>query len=198
MSNDDLNSDSYWVKELKNHNKKVFRTVFDTYRHDVYAYSLSLLKQKEYAEEIVQEVFLKVWLNRESLDHRYSFKSYIFTITRNLTLNFLRKAAYDNKLREEIFYYKQKHYNSVELSIQDREFEDIKQQVIELLPPRRKSIFVKARFEGKTYKDISGEMGISVSTVKNQMSKALETIRDFLRVHEDITITMVVLLVRVF
>lgn len=175
-----MNNESFRMVRLKNHDETAFRHLFDFYKDDVYAYALSFLRHKEYAEEIVQEVFLKVWINRENLDPQLSFKSYLFTITRNLTFNFLRKAAHNKKLRDEIFYIKSEICNPVELKIQEQELERIRREAIDMLPPGRKRIFEMSRLEDKSYEEISQELGISLSTVKNQMSKSLKTIRDFL------------------
>lgn len=183
--------DKLLVEKLICHNEAAFRRLYDMYHQDVYRYSISFLKQETYAEEIVQEVFMKVWMNRENLDPSRSFKSYLFTITRNLTLNFLRKAANDRQLLSEVFYHKQLFSNPIERKINEDDFERIKQEAIMRLPPRRKRIFEMSRFEGKSYEEISKELDISISTVKNQMSKALETLRDFLKLNGDITLIIV-------
>ena len=76
-------SEKLLVSELKGGNEKAFRSLFDLYYQDIYGYSISILKSKEAAEENVQDVFMKVWMNRESLNLEQSFKAYIFTIARN-------------------------------------------------------------------------------------------------------------------
>lgn len=183
MSEGGINRDGIWVVQLRTRPEEAFKYLFDAYKNDVYAYAHSFLNRKEYAEEIVQEVFLKVWIHREDLDPDLSFKAYLFTITRNLTFNFLRKAAHHRKLKEEVFCRIPTSTNSVEMYIMEAEMERIKREAIDLLPPGRKRIFEMSRFEGKSYEEISNELGISLSTVKNQMSKSLNTIRDFLKVH---------------
>ncbi|WP_236975201.1 RNA polymerase sigma factor [Membranihabitans maritimus] len=193
MSQNDLNRERFLVREVRDNNEEAFRQLFDLYRDDIYTYGLSLLKRKEYAEEILQDTFLKVWMHRTQLDPGQSFRSYVFTISRNLTLNFLRKAANDRKLRNELFSMKVKVFNPIEEIMQEKELERIKTEAINLLPPRRRRIFEMSRFEGKSYEDISRELDISLSTVKNQMSKALETIRDFLQVHGDISWSVLLL-----
>lgn len=182
------------VKELTQHDEAAFRLLYDAYRSDIYAYSMSFLKRKEYAEEIVQEVFMKVWIHREKLDPNRSFKSYLFTIARNLTFNFLRKAANDRHMMAEVFYFRKYSFNPVDRKINEEAFERMKQEAVTLLPPRRKRIFEMSRFEGKSYEEISKELDISISTVKNQMSKALETMREYMRVHGDITIPIYIVL----
>jgi RNA polymerase sigma-70 factor (family 1) len=179
-------SDQLLVSELKNHNEKAFRSLFDLYYQDIYGYSISLLKSKELAEENVQEVFLKVWLHRENLNLEQSFKSYLFTIARNQAFNALNKAANEILLKEEIFYKSQKSHEQGDYSIREADCKKLKKQAIKQLPPKRKQIFKMSRKEGKTYEEISHELGISVNTVKSQMSKALESIRLFLKGHDGI------------
>jgi RNA polymerase sigma factor (sigma-70 family) len=109
-------SEQLLVSELKNHNERAFRSLFDLYYQDIYGYSISILKSKELAEENVQDVFLKVWLHRENLNLEQSFKSYLFTIARNQAFNLLNKATNDAILREEIFYKSQKSYEQGDYS----------------------------------------------------------------------------------
>lgn len=193
MSDKNVHNKKLLVKELIEGNNKAFRKLFDTYRGDVYAYSVSMLKTKVLAEEIVQDVFLKIWQHRDRLNPDLSFKSYVFTITRNLTFNLISKVANNRKLKEEVFYESQKSYSPIEDQIAENDYEIIKNKAIEQLPPKRKVIFQMSRDEGKSYEEISKELNISVSTVKGQMSKALTTIRDFLQTHGDVTLLITLL-----
>ena len=181
------------AQELKKNNRKAFRKLFDTYRGDVYAYSLSMLKTKAHAEEIVQDVFLKIWQHREKLNPDLSFKAYLFTITRNLTFNFIRKAANDRKLRGEVFYNSQKSRDSLNDKILEIDYEILKSKAINQLPPKRKRIFELSRNEGMSYEEISKYQGISISTVKGQMSKALSAIKIFLHTNGDISLIITLL-----
>lgn len=181
------------VKELMVGNEKAFRKLFDAYRNDVYAYSVSLIKTSALAEEIVQDVFLQIWKHRKGLNPDLSFKSYVFTITRNLTLNLISKVANNRKLREEVFYQSQISYSPIEDQIAESDYEHLKNAAICHLSPKRKIIFEMSRNEGKSYQEISEELNISVSTVKGQMSKALTTIRDFMQKHGDVALLIALL-----
>lgn len=191
MGNGNVNSDYQLVKAFINQDDDGFSLLFDRYKDDVYTYSLSLLKREDFAEEIVQEVFMKIWLYRDRLDVNQNFKSFLFTLTRNFTFNFMKKAAGDRKLREEVFSLNTEEFSPIETAIQEEAMESIKREALDLLPPRRREIFQMSRFDGKSYQEISQELGISLSTVKSQMSKALETMRDFMNLHRDITISLV-------
>lgn len=181
-------SEKLLVIELSKGNEKAFRSLYDKYRPDIYAYSHSLLKSSANAKEIVQEVFLKIWLNRNTIDPDLSFKSFVFTITRNLSFNFLKKAASDKKLRNEIFNKPQKSYNPIENQILEAEYEQMRRMAIDRLSPKRKLIFTMSREEDKSYQEISSELRISLSTVKNHMSKSLDTLRTYLEINGNFTL----------
>lgn len=193
MTERGAHSDSLLVKELIAGNEKAFRVLFDTYRNDLYKYSLSMVIREAYAEEIVQDVFMKVWIKRESLNPNLSFRSYIFTITRNMNIKFLKKASNNLKLREELFYRSQKSSNPTELMLAEAEMEKLKQQALDQLPPKRRQIFELSRNEGLSYEAISEELGISPHTVRNHMSKALETLRKILSEHIDLSLALLLL-----
>ena len=183
-------SDKLLVKELIAGNEKAFHSLFDAYKQDVFLYSLSLLKSNTLADEVVQEVYITVWLKREYLNPSLSFKSFLMTITKNKALNILKKAANDEKLREAVFYRSQKSYNPIYDQIRDKRLEEVKERALDALPPKRRLIFEMARNEGMSYDAISEELGISKNTVKSQMRKALETLRNFLIDQKDITLTL--------
>jgi RNA polymerase sigma-70 factor (ECF subfamily) len=181
------------IKQLKNGNEKAFSALFNFYRNDVYGYSLSMLKNKVLAEEIVQDVFLNIWQHRDRLNPDLSFKSYVFTITRNLTFNLISKVANHRKLKEDFFYRSQKSHSPIEDKIKEADYEHIKNEAIEQLPPKRRIIFELSRNEGMSYKEISEKLDISLSTVKGQTSKSLAFIRDFLQTHGGVAILIVLL-----
>ncbi|WET04992.1 RNA polymerase sigma-70 factor [Flavobacterium sp. YJ01] len=179
-------SEKLLVSELKNGNEKAFRQLFDLYYQDIYGYSISLLKSKEAAEENVQDVFMKVWLNRENLNIEQSFKAYIFTIARNQAFNVLNKAANEILLKEAVFYESQKSHEYGDYSIREADCKKLQKQAIKQLPPKRRQIFKMSRKKGMSYEEISQELGISINTVRNQMSKALESMRGFFQLHDEI------------
>ena len=190
MKNNTEQRERLLVMQLMEGNEKAFRKLYDTYRNDLYRFSLSMVVTKTFAEEIVQDVFLKLWMNRETLKSELSIRSYLFTITRNSTISFLKKAANNKKMREEVFYSSQKHVFSTERFIREAELEIIKDEALELLTPRRRQIFEMSRNEDKSYEEIAIELGISPNTVRNQMSMALETLRNFLLNNHEIAIAL--------
>lgn len=190
MKKNEIHNEPFLVIQLRSGNHNAFRKLFDFYRNDLYKYSLSMVHSKTYAEEIVQDVFLKVWIKRTSLKPEMSFRAYVFTITRNKTLKFLKKAANNRKMREAVFYASQKTTNSTEHTVRDSELEVLKNKALNKLPPKRLLIFKMSRNEGKSYETIATELQISPHTVRNQMSKALETLRETLLENKDIALIL--------
>lgn len=181
------------VTKLKVADEKAFEKLFEKYQNDIFMYALSLVKNKEYAQEILQDVFVQVWLKRNTLKPELSFKSFVFTITKNLSYNFLVKASNETRLHKEVFYKAAVSHTQVDEHMLDMEYEALKKLAIDNLPPKRRKIFEMSRIEGKSYKDISSELGISTQTVKNQMSQALANITVYLESYGGITMSILFL-----
>lgn len=179
--------DEFLVRELKDGSEKAFQKIYEHYLNDIFSYSMALVRSEEAAEEIVQEVFLRLWLNAETLVPELSLRSYLFTIARNLSFDFLRKAANSRKLREEIFYFGSALHDQTQEELIHAEYDLLRKKAIETLPPKRRRIYTLSREEGMSYEDISRELGISISTVKTQMSKALQSMKEYLQLNTDLT-----------
>lgn len=187
-------NDTFLVKELIKHNELAFQQLYIKYHVQIYSFTLGLVKSKVIAEGILQEVFIQIWVNCASLNPDLSFKSFLFTIARNKSINFLKKASNNRLLREEIFRNTQYKQNYVEDYLDNADYTIIHTKAIESLPPKRKLIFEMSRSKEMSYEDISKELGISINTVKSQMSKALTTIRDYIKLNTDITLLLLLII----
>jgi RNA polymerase sigma-70 factor (ECF subfamily) len=190
LNKEKIHIDQYLVSKLVVGDEYAFQQLFEKYQNDIFRYAFSLIKSREHAQEIVQDVFVKVWLKRDTLKSELSFKSFLFTITKNLSYNLLVKASNDMKLRQEVFYHSAISHSPVENYMLNVEYDLLKQQAIDRLPPKRRRIFEMSRIEGKSYKVISAELGITTQTVKNQMSQALGNITVFLETSGGLTLVL--------
>ncbi|WBL26716.1 RNA polymerase sigma factor [Zunongwangia sp. HGR-M22] len=182
----DAEDDKFLIFQLKKGNEKAFNRLYDKYLLDVYHFSLSLLKSKDHAMEVVQDVFMKIWITRDAIDETKSFKSFILTITKNLSLNILNKAATDLNFRNKIYENLETQRSTTNEYILSKEYEELKNKAIASLPSGRKKIFLLSREEGKSYQEISEELDISINTVKTQIKKALQSIREYFSKNTDI------------
>jgi RNA polymerase sigma-70 factor (family 1) len=175
MQDHTTESESILVHNLSKGNLLAFNTLYRAYSGRLYRFALGYLKSEAEAEELVQEVFTRIWEKRKDLKKELSFKSFLFTISFNIIRKHFRTKAY---LSDYL-----KNGTASEQDMQTSQkilFDSLYQYINELvnkLPARRKEIFIKSRFEGLCIKEIAEKMKISHKTVENQLSDALKFIR---------------------
>ncbi len=165
------------IGKLANDNQLALEELFNYYYPRLYNFSRSFLKLEEGIDDILQEVFIKIWQNRENIKTASTFNSYIFTITRNLLLNELRSRLNDHKLKDEIL----KRAVAEEYStFEETEYNDIKEKVdgaINELPERQKEIFVLSRTDGLSHKEIAEKLNISTKTVEYHITQSTKLLK---------------------
>jgi RNA polymerase sigma-70 factor, ECF subfamily len=161
--------------------RPVFESLFKLHYAHLCAYAHNFLKDVEAAEEVVQEVLFKLWVNRETIDIDTSLQSYLFRAVRNTCLNHLKHNTIRNnyKVYAERQMEMQQHGHTDELIVS--ELEQKIRQTIEAMPLERRKIFIMSRYDNLKYKEIADKLGISVKTVENQMGSALKFLRDELK-----------------
>lgn len=168
-------------------NETAFRELFDAFRDKVYSIGMHLTQNEMLAEDIVQEVFTKVWENREQLREVQYIKSWLRVITRNTCINHLRALATERSYLDK-FTSEQKGEAFQDNSIIDREYEQILQSAIQTLPPQQQRVYLLSRQDGMKNEQIAHTLGISIYTVKEHLKRALGTIRATLEKRMDIAV----------
>jgi len=174
-----LLSEQEIVTAITSSDVAAFRLLFDRYRNELYTYALKVVKQKELAEEIVQDAFIIIWNKRSHLQKELSIKAYLYKITQNLSFNVLKRAALDERLRQRVFHSMSLADNPEEQSDYNDTYAQI-EWAIGNMPTRQRLIFQMSRAEEKSHEVIARELGISKNTVKDQIFKALKFIRHHL------------------
>lgn len=163
---------------IKLGDEQAFELLFRKYYTSLCRFANKFLNDPEEAKNIVQDVFTKIWEDREDIEPESSLKSYIFKITQNLSLNKLARNKVESKYIE---IYKQVYLNNSEISssesMMSKELENNIFLAINKLPEGCKRVFELSRNEGLKYNEIAEMLHISVKTVEAQMSKALRTLR---------------------
>lgn len=181
---------------MRYHNEDKFNHLFLTYRERVLGFVLLMVKEREAAEEITQEIFLKLWLCRETLHEIDNPEAYLFTAARNRTLNHLRKAANDLQLLKELALHMTPAHNDVEDVLLTHEYYRIISNGVALLPPQRRMVYKLSRTEGMNHEEIAEKLNISKNTVKNHLVKTLSFLRRYLLEHTaNISIVLTFLLI---
>ena len=169
------------VESIKIGNEASFKEMFDHYNRPLYYFVFKYLRNKEDAEEIVQEIFLKIWRERSKLDAGLSLKSFLFTIAYNSTMNALRKRSFNNQYINMVGLTQPSSDLATEKEVNYRETLLLIENAIELLPPKRKQVFKMSRYEELTYQEIADELSLSVKTVNDHMNEALKFLRKNLK-----------------
>ncbi len=158
-----------------------FTSLYHLYAEHVFYFALRYLNSKSDAENVTQEVFVKVWETRHRLDPDNTFSAYLFTITKNIIFNNNRKkvneAAYLDHLARVIVH----SDTGTEKELFYQELQGQIDKCIERLPDQRKRVFVMSRQEGLSHREISQQLGISEKTVAAHIRLALKTLRLFLK-----------------
>ena len=181
------------VTALRTGSEPAFRELFNRYGGKVFRYVMRFVPTEPVAEELMQDVFMKVWNYRENLDAAQSFNNFLFRITKNHILNYLRDTQRDVALNKEYRLSLSSFHNAVEESLIHEEYIELANKAIALLPDKRRSIFIMSRLEGKSYEQIAQALDISKDTVRLQMIKSIKSIREYLRLHVDVPIGMMIL-----
>ena len=159
-----------------------FHMLYTHHRAHIYGIALRLLQSASLAEDVLQEVFLKIWVGREKLPKINCFSAYLNTITRNHIYNTLRKQAYDELLLERLFPLQMASLRDTALDdISYRELREALQKVVASLTPQQKRVFELSRMEGLKHEDIARQLNVSRETVKKHVSEALRMVRLQLR-----------------
>jgi RNA polymerase sigma-70 factor (family 1) len=157
--------------------EQAFRHLFDTFSGKVYGFALKITRSKSLSEEIVQDVFMKIWINRESLEAIRSFPAYLFTLTRNHTFNTLKRIAIEQAAKSAIGK-KLSHVNhDTEDAINFHESQQRLTQAINNLPPQQRLVYSLCHQEGLKYEEVAERLKISRLTVKTHMREALRSIK---------------------
>lgn len=159
--------------------QKAFDLIYERYATGLYKRLLYVLKDPDEAEEILQNVFLKLWSTKENLDADKNLGVYLFKIAHSSAIDLIRRNIRTQRVQENLWYRDNGIEHSVEELYLDREEWKIIESAIDNLPPQRKIIFTLCKLEGKSYEEVSEQLAISPSTISNQLVLAMKSIKKF-------------------
>jgi len=154
-----------------------FRKLFEQFSPKVYGFALKITHSASAAEEIVQEVFLKIWMNRSELTKVDQFQAYLFTVTKNFALNILKRLAVEEKAKAHFLRQQSVSRCETEEAVILREYQDILKNAIDRLSPQQKVVYSLCHSEGLKYEEAALKLRISRLTVKTHMQQAIRSIK---------------------
>lgn len=179
MKTDDYSDNNILIESLRNGDEKAYTYLIDSYHHKLCVYANSLVKNIYSAEDIVQNVFIKVWEQRARLKSDHAIKSFLYKLAYNEFIDLYRK-------NQSLFSLEKTYYdalNSVVLEDDHESFQRILKVVnkeIESLPPKCKEVFILSKKEGLTNIEIAEHLEVSIKTVEAQITKAFSILRSSL------------------
>ncbi|MFA5326477.1 MAG: RNA polymerase sigma-70 factor [Prolixibacteraceae bacterium] len=176
-----LNKDEDLLLRIKKGDEVAFELVFYKYKGKLYDFIRRSLPANEDAESMVQEIFVKLWSNREQLNPAKSLNAFLYTIARNEIFGHLRKLLVRRKYFEELSFSLKESSETTDWQIEYNELKSIVDQLISSMPEKRREIYILSRNEGLSYKEISAQLGISENTVDTQIRKALAFLKENLK-----------------
>lgn len=177
LRSNDFHTEQEMIALLQKGSMSAFEGLFEQFSQKLYRFSYSYLKSESESEDVVQEVFLKIWENRASLKTGTSFQSYLFTIAFNSIRKSFNKKARQDQFHTDLFDFLSVDNSSLEIHSDYEALLSKLDEAIDQMPTRRKEIFLKRKKEGKSVRDIAETMNISPKTVENQITEAMNYLK---------------------
>lgn len=170
----EINEDKALLLQFIAGDENAFGQLYRQYQLPIYQFIVKYVHAQPFAEDLTQEVFIKIWESRKNLESVQSFRSYLFTTARNHTLNAMKVAFRSEAAMSVIVNSFSEQRNPVEEALLHTEYQQFLHRTLESLPARTREIFRLCRDQGKTYEEVAAQLGISRNAVKNHMVASLK------------------------
>lgn len=180
---DAIPDESGWIEGIKRGDDAAFEAMFSAYGIRLCAFAFRWTRSRAAAEEIVQEVFLNIWMNHEKFEPAGTVKTYLFRAVKNRVVNYERHRRIEEKYEEVIGLSDELQESpAVDVQVGDKEMRVAVVNAIETIPDRAREIFLLNREQGLSYTEIAGLLGITVKTVEYHMARSFAHLRAALAV----------------
>lgn len=188
MSTENLYEERRLLLMLGNDSAYAFQQIFDKYKDRIYKVAMSYVKDKHLAEEIIQDVFTKVWTHRHSLLELRSFEAWLYTVGKNRIFDYNKKKIADWKAHLGYHSQKSESVNDSERLLQSKEYKELLHIAQQQLTDQQLLIFKLAKEENMSYKQIATHLNLSPLTVKTHLARAMNTLKNHLLKNGEINI----------
>lgn len=180
MSLSASNTDTDLFHRIARGDERAFEELFRRWDRRIYPFVLKMIRTQALAEELTQEIFIKIWQHREKLNEVSNPEAYIFTIATRHTLDQIKRQLNESRMLEKFSAIRPLSHNDTEETLLLRDRTALVQQAVDQLPPQQKAVYLLSRQEGLDYDAIGRQLNISPNTVRNHLVKALQSIRIYL------------------
>ncbi|MFC3199873.1 sigma-70 family RNA polymerase sigma factor [Parapedobacter deserti] len=162
---------------LQNGSQLALEQLYVRYAELIFNRILVLVHDAAAAEELVNDIFLQLWQQRETMDTSVPVEAVLLRKARSAAIDYYRKSLRDGRLREQLMQHATAHYDPINDLLDYKEAQAAVEAAIAKLPPQRQAIFRRCKLEGKSYLAVAEELGITVGTVKDHMAKAMRSLK---------------------
>jgi RNA polymerase sigma-70 factor (ECF subfamily) len=177
MSAETIHNELKLLAQIAQGDEIAFRLIFDQYNKKFFGAALKMTRSADVAEEIVQEIFVTLWIKRSCLASAQHPSSYLFTIAYNCINNHFRKLAGEKMARQNVFQERYEEQSLAEELLIEKERNETLEKIISDLPPRQQVVFLMSKREDLSRFEIAKRLNISSNTVRNHLQEAVKVIR---------------------
>jgi RNA polymerase sigma-70 factor (ECF subfamily) len=170
-----------------------FKIIYEAYQSQVLTFANKYLKSRQRSEEVMQEVFLRLWNLKEKLNDINDLENYILTITRNKAFDTLRQQKRESRFVQAIADHDDVSENNTEEKVLLDDTRQLLEKGIALLPPQQKQVYQLCHQQGLKYEEAATELGISPQTVHSHMKLALKSLRSYMSQNTDLAVILIIL-----
>jgi len=185
--------DSELISKLRDGDQLAFEQIYHRYSPPLYLNILKMVKDELATEELIQELFTRIWQKRESLYIESDFKGYLYRVAQNLVHDFYRNLQRDKKMLDYFKSIATENYDHIEKGLYYKESEQLLKLALEQLTPQQRNVYQFCKIDGYTYKQTAEKLGISSHTVKEYLSKANIAVKLYLLSNLDVVIGLILL-----
>ena len=194
MSTCKISSDAELIALLKTGNELAFTQLYYKYSGKMYVNMLKMVKDERIVEEMVQELFSRIWHKRMSIHYETDFASYLYRAGQNLAFDFYRKLQRDKKMYDHFKSIATENYTHIEEAIEFRESEELLQKALAILSPQQRNVYQLCKLDGCSYKETASQLGISPHTVKEYLGRARQLVKTYILTNQESLISLMLYL----
>lgn len=180
-----LHNEEQLVTEMQNGSEEAFAMLYRHYSPQLYYNILGMIKDPLLAEEIIQELFTRIWNKKSNIGLKENFSGYIYRTGQHLVHDFFRRLQRERELLERFRVFAEANYVHIEEALNHRDAAAILQKALDELPPQQRKVYDLVKIHGHTYREAAGILNISPLTVKEYIVAANKSIRSYILTNTD-------------
>jgi RNA polymerase sigma-70 factor (family 1) len=188
-----LENETELLEKIAQGDQHAFRIIYEKYGKKVYTHAFQLLHSPVEAEEMLQEVFLKLWLMGDGILEISNLEAYLRTLTKNRSLNVLRRMVLEGKVEKALAGHWTELQNDTEEEVLMKDIRNVLDKAVDLLPLQQKQVYKLCQQQGLKYEEAAERLQLSPLTVQTHMKRALKSVRAYVQSNTDIVIILIIL-----